>query len=211
MVDQQVLRENALRSYYRHHEERLERMRLARLADPEKARAYGRDQYAKHREARNSKHREWIKKNTERLKEYGKNYRKNNRELVNKRNGNWLRAHPEIVRQRELKKMENPQYRFAARIRHSILERLEGKKKSARTIELIGCSIADLRVHLEAQFLPGMSWENHGYWGWHIDHVKPCSSFDLTDPAQQRVCFNWRNLQPLWRKDNQSKGKRMAA
>ena len=49
-----------------------------------------------------------------------------------------------------------------------------------------------------------MTWDNHGEW--HIDHIKPCASFDLTDADQQRECFNYTNLQPLWAKDNLSKG-----
>jgi hypothetical protein len=69
---------------------------------------------------------------------------------------------------------------------------------------LIGCSVPQLRKHLEAQFTEGMTWDNHGEW--HIDHIKPCASFDLTDAEQQLECFNYTNLQPLWASDNLSKG-----
>lgn len=51
-----------------------------------------------------------------------------------------------------------------------------------------------------------MSWDNYGYRGWHIDHIKPCASFDLTDPNQREQCFHFSNLQPMWAKDNLSKG-----
>ena len=61
----------------------------------------------------------------------------------------------------------------------------------------------DLKKHLENQFVEGMSWDNYGEW--QIDHIVPCASFDLSDPNQQRICFNFRNLQPLWAKDNQRK------
>jgi len=77
--------------------------------------------------------------------------------------------------------------------------------KSAPTMVLIGCSIQELRAHLEALFLPGMTWKNYGFRGWHVDHKRPCVSFDLTDPAQQRACFHYTNLQPLWAKDNLKK------
>lgn len=77
-------------------------------------------------------------------------------------------------------------------------------KKDARTLLLLGCTVEELKAHLQNQFLPGMSWDNYGQW--HIDHIRPCASFDLTDPEQQRQCFNFKNLQPLWAKDNLSKG-----
>ena len=74
--------------------------------------------------------------------------------------------------------------------------------KAYRTIELLGCSIEHARKHLESLFQEGMTWENHGVMGWHIDHIRPCASFDLSDPEQQKQCFNYTNLQPLWAEDN---------
>ena len=61
--------------------------------------------------------------------------------------------------------------------------------------------------HIEKQFKPGMSWENHGKW--HIDHVKPCASFDLTQSEQQKACFSYLNMQPLWAIDNIKKGAKL--
>ena len=77
--------------------------------------------------------------------------------------------------------------------------------KSNPTIKLLGCSVNELKQYLERQFQPGMTWDNHTINGWHIDHIQPCSVFDFTDPEQQRICFNYNNLQPLWAKDNLSK------
>lgn len=77
--------------------------------------------------------------------------------------------------------------------------------KSKRAQELIGCTIVELRLHLEKQFRPGMTWDNHNYHGWHIDHIKPLASFDLSDPEQQKQAFHYSNLQPLWAKENISK------
>ena len=72
-----------------------------------------------------------------------------------------------------------------------------------RTLELIGCSADQLMHHIESQFKQGMSWKNKGKW--HIDHIRPCASFDLTDPAQQKECFHYLNLQPMWAKRNYKK------
>lgn len=86
------------------------------------------------------------------------------------------------------------------------IQRLVGRN-GRRTIDFIGCSSAFLRQHLEAQFLPGMSWENRPEW--HIDHIRPLSSFDLSDPDQFKAASHYTNLQPLWAADNLRKGASM--
>ena len=83
--------------------------------------------------------------------------------------------------------------------------------KASRTNELIGCTVTELRQHLEDQFTNGMDWDNYGRNGWHIDHIRPCASFDLSDPYQQRQCFHYSNLQPLWEADNIRKGAKWQA
>lgn len=70
------------------------------------------------------------------------------------------------------------------------------KSKCIKTFDLLGCNITCFINYLESKFTTGMTWENYG--DWHIDHIKPCSSFDLTDIEQQKICFNYTNLQPLW-------------
>jgi hypothetical protein len=70
---------------------------------------------------------------------------------------------------------------------------------------LLGCSKPALIAHIEAQFEPGMSWENHGRSGWEIDHIRQCNSFDLTDRKELAACFHYTNLRPLWRADNLSR------
>jgi hypothetical protein len=86
---------------------------------------------------------------------------------------------------------------------------LSGINKVASTEELLGCSFDVFVEHLQSQFKDGMSWDNRGRTGWHIDHIRPCASFDLSDPDQQRQCFHYTNMQPLWAADNFSKGSRI--
>jgi hypothetical protein len=99
-------------------------------------------------------------------------------------------------------------HRLTIQMRSRLQAALKGTAKAASTMKLLGCSAADLKTYLESLWLPGMSWENHGTYRvggemtWHIDHIKPCVSFDLTDPEQQRKCFHYTNLQPLWAVDN---------
>lgn len=88
--------------------------------------------------------------------------------------------------------------------------RIGSGNRAAKTMELIGCSVNQLKEHIEAQWDEGMSWENWSLAGWHIDHIRPCASFDLTDPEQQRQCFHYSNLQPLWAADNIRKGAKVA-
>lgn len=75
---------------------------------------------------------------------------------------------------------------------------LAGVKKCEPTTKLIGCSIDFLKEYIESKFTKGMTWENRGNNGWHIDHIIPCSLFDLSKPEQQKLCFHYTNLQPLW-------------
>jgi hypothetical protein len=96
----------------------------------------------------------------------------------------------------------------AKNLRNRINLALNGISKSASTQELLGCSFDVFIQHLESQFKNGMSWGNRGRTGWHIDHIRPCASFDLSDPEQQRECFHYSNLQPLWAVDNIRKGSR---
>jgi hypothetical protein len=100
---------------------------------------------------------------------------------------------------------QNPQFAITRNLRSRVGELLRNAKtvKVAKTSVLIGCSGKELMAYLQSLFAPGMSWDNYGEW--HIDHIRPCASFDLTDPAQQRECFHYTNLQPLWAADNLAK------
>jgi len=93
-----------------------------------------------------------------------------------------------------------PEARITENLRRRTRAVLEGINKSDSTLALIGCTSVELKKHLESQFIDGMNWDNYG--DWHIDHIRPCASFDLTSPEEQKICFNYKNLQPLWAKDN---------
>lgn len=95
------------------------------------------------------------------------------------------------------------------RLKKQIMNRIWSAMKrqsvnQSGSFALVGCSADFLRDHIAKQFAPGMSFENYGKW--HVDHIRPCASFDLSDSQQLAECFNWRNLQPLWSSDNIRKG-----
>jgi hypothetical protein len=95
------------------------------------------------------------------------------------------------------------------RKRLSAVLKIKNTPKIKKTLELLGCSIQEFKNYLEKQFKEGMTWENRGLYGWHIDHIIPCASFDLSDPEQQKKCFHYTNLQPLWWNENLSKGSKI--
>ncbi len=99
------------------------------------------------------------------------------------------------------------EYRIRCRIWGAL--KSQNQRKSSKLIELLGIDIDGLRDHLSSLFTVGMSWSTYGYRGWHIDHIIPCASFNLSDPVQQKECFHYTNLQPLWWRDNISKGSRI--
>jgi len=108
---------------------------------------------------------------------------------------------------KKLKLLTNINLRLSSCLRKRIHSVLKGKSKSSSTMDLIGCSIDYLKIHLEKLFQEGMTWENYGRGyknkkEWHIDHIIPCAKFDLTKPEEQRKCFHYSNLQPLWAIDN---------
>jgi hypothetical protein len=103
----------------------------------------------------------------------------------------------------------DPAYKLSRWCRLRIRQALKFYKTSATASKLLGCTVAEFRAHLESQFKPGMTWTNWTRDGWHIDHIRPLASFDLTKASERSKAFHWRNHQPLWWRDNLSKGARV--
>ena len=102
--------------------------------------------------------------------------------------------------------LQNPQFAIARRVRARIRMAIKrvGLAKKDKTEELIGCSYSFLREHVEKQFRDGMTWDDPK--SFHIDHIRPICSFDLTDPDQLKAAFHWSNMQPLTPEENLRKG-----
>lgn len=140
------------------------------------------------------KARQYRRDNCEKITEREKRYRRDNYEKI-----------AEYQRQYErTRRASDPAFRLSKNLRARVRHALNGKSKSAATMELLGCDVEFLKQHLQSQFTDGMTWENQGQW--HVDHIKPCASFDLSKPEQQRECFHYSNLRPLWAEDNMRKG-----
>ncbi len=121
----------------------------------------------------------------------------------------YYQTHKKIINEKGKKRYrENVQARLAKLLRDRFQQAVKKAFKQTSCLNLLGCNMAAFRERFESLFLPGMTWENQGKW--HIDHIIPCSAFDLTIFEEQKKCFHYTNLQPLWAKDNMSKGDKTA-
>lgn len=163
-------------------------------------RKYGYDVYCKnckslkYKNRRKNNHIYYIKK------EY--KYRKDNKEKLSNYRYTYMKKYSKSRYDNDL------DYKLLAILRARLVAAIKGKNKSKSTIELLGCSIDFLKIYLESKFKDDMTWDNYGrgHGKWVIDHIRPCASFDLCDSRQQKDCFHYTNLQPLWWEENAIKG-----
>jgi len=136
-------------------------------------------------------------------------WRAENPESQRRRSKRWSANHPDYQKAYEKQKYRTDgNYRLSKNLRNRLIEALKSQNatKTSSAVRGLGCTIPELREYLESNFRSGMSWENHGQW--HIDHIRPLASFDLTDPEQQKQACHFTNLQPLWAAENLVKGDR---
>jgi hypothetical protein len=181
--------------------------------------------YQQNKEKIKARNKAYYWSNRDYVLERQKKYQANNAESYRARARKWEKNNPDRVKANKKRLRQGDNYkiwrkkyrdfRFATDINFKILERyrkrlwdaLKGNNKSASTLNLLGCTVEFFKNYIEAKFVSGMSWDNYGEW--HIDHIKPCASFDLSVDSEQIACFHYTNLQPLWAKDNISKGARL--
>jgi hypothetical protein len=172
--------------------------------------------YQKNKQRALENNKRYRENNKEKRKQYRINYFKTyyplNPEKYIKASCNWAIQNKERIRKRIKKRfLTDPKFKILARFRDRIrftIRKSKGTKRNS-TLELLGCSLEQARKHIEQQFKEGMNWNNCGAKGWHIDHIIPCSAFDLTKVEEQKKCFHYTNLQPLWAKENMSKGNKL--
>jgi hypothetical protein len=154
------------------------------------------------------KNREWVEKNAEYKKQKDKEYRKTHIEQYRANHNAWVKKDYDDMKTNPERSAEYIEYRLKTNTSRRIRGLLTGGKEDSTT-KYLGCTKEQLKRHLENQFSEGMTWANYGEndetASWHIDHIIPCAAFDLTNILQQIACFNYRNLQPMWAKENMSK------
>lgn len=121
----------------------------------------------------------------------------------------WEKRKESSRRYEQKKYQEDQTFRLLKCLRSRFYKAVTRAQRAGTTLQLVGCTSEQLRQHLEAQFTDGMSWDNFG--DWEIDHKHPCAKFDLSDPEQQRQCFHYTNLQPLWAEVNRRKAAKLVA
>ncbi len=101
----------------------------------------------------------------------------------------------------------DPQFRISRRLRTRLWTALKKMAKTGSAVRDLGCTVQELRTHLETQFKPGMTWENwgHSHGKWQIDHIRPLAGFDLTQREQLLQACHYTNLQPLWFEEHAKK------
>lgn len=139
--------------------------------------------YYKNKKLYAEKHKLYSIKNREKLNQYNSIYRKK-------------------------KKQEDFNFRLRCALRSRLSNAIRTHKTGSAITDL-GCSLDELRNYLESKFQKDMTWKNYGKHGWHIDHIKPLSSFDLSDRSQLAQACHYTNLQPLWAIDNLRKGTKL--
>lgn len=146
---------------------------------------------------------EILKKNKEYKKEYNL---KNKEKLALKRKQRDQKNSAHNRKHRKERYENDICYRLSSVLRSRLRNAIKRNSKGRKTFDLIGCTVMEFKYYIEGKFKEGMTWENYGYEVWHIDHIRPCASFDLSDPEQQKACFHYTNMQPLWAEDNLKKG-----
>jgi len=147
----------------------------------------------------NQYHIDYRKKNRTKILAYYREYSKRNKLSINARKRKYFK----------LRCSMDPSFKIAHTMRSRLYAIVHYKRGKLHTKALVGCSFKELKQYLEDQFKPGMSWANYGtgfngkgMQQWHIDHIRPCASFDLSNVMEQQKCFHYTNLQPLWAREN---------
>lgn len=143
--------------------------------------------------------KEYLEKNKTHIALKTKQYYENNKEKI--------KEYAKVNRKTRYR--EDLLFKIKTDLRCRTGQALRENHKSGSAIRDLGCSISELKVYLESKFQPGMTWDNWSRNGWHIDHIRPLSKFDLTNRKQFLEACHYTNLQPLWSKDNIKKSNKI--
>ena len=174
---------------------------IYRIKNKERYRESSRLWYNKNSKKCCEKSRSWQKKNPEKTLYYAHKWRLKNLKKMNDYKKKWAKQ----------KRDSDSGFRLNGSLTSAINQSLKGNKKGKHWEQLVGYTLEQLKKYIEKQFTEGMTWENYGKYGWHIDHIIPISAFNFekSEDADFKRCWALKNLQPLWAKENISKGNKL--
>ena len=157
------------------------------------------------------KSKAYAKANKDKIFSYKKAYREVNKDKLKIEKSLYYKDNKDKINTLKKSYCKNKrktdiQFRLSCNLRSRLKSAIKGNYKAGSAVKDLGCTVEQLKQYLESKFKPGMTWDNWTVDGWHIDHIKPLASFDLTDRNQLLEACHYTNLQPLWAKDNLSKG-----
>ena len=188
--DEKIKFKAYMEKYRKEKKEAIAKTRKAyNILNSEKNKAYKKEQYALRKDEYKEK--------------YGEQHKISSLQCYYKHTEKWL---PRI---QKFKRIEDERIRSALRVRLRYALKFKNRKKQGSAIKDLGCTITELKIYLSSKFKPGMTWDNWGIKGWHIDHIKPLSKFNLKNRTELLQAVHFTNLQPLWWFENISKGNRI--
>lgn len=187
------------KSYLKHKEKRLQQTKKYYQKNKKAITKQHEAYYQANKKEQLSRCRSWAKSNRERINEIAADWRKSNPEKTKQSQENWHAKNPNKRKEYRKKQMSKPTWKL--RMAVSTTFKRISQKKPAKTEELLGCSCEEAIKYIESLFTEGMSWDNYGEW--HIDHIRPVSSFVENE---LHLMNKIENLQPLWAEDNLKKG-----
>ncbi len=152
--------------------------------------------------------KKYKQNNEEWYKEYNRQYKEDNKEIIAKHNKEYYETNKDAINKKLKNKYHtNLEYKIALNLRRRITKAINTNQKVGSAVDDLGCSIEFFKNYIQEKFDVGMNWNNYGEW--HLDHIMPLASFDLIDRKQFLKACHYTNYQPLWAKDNLSKGAKL--
>jgi hypothetical protein len=151
-----------------------------------------------HRDRVNARRSKWVGENRAKTRAHSLQWNRKNGPRVAAHQKAYRKRHPDRAKASRVLWERKPQNRLIRNLRKRLHEFLRQKLGSA--LNIFSTTPQGLRDHIQSQFTEGMRWENYG--AWHIDHIRPLSSFDLSDRAEVITASHWSNLRPLWAAEN---------
>jgi hypothetical protein len=198
-TNKEKIRETQKIAYKKHYEANKEKIQAAHKVYNE----LNKDKTKKQRQ-------EYYQRNKSKMLDYNKSWREINKDNLKEKRKNYYKNYYEANKEKQFKYQKNRkktdlQFKLSCAIRSRLYKSIKNECKVGSAVKDLGCSVDELIIYLESKFQEGMSWNNWKHDGWHIDHIKPLSRFDLNDREQFLEACHYSNLQPLWAEDNLSK------